>query len=49
MIADQLGHSRVSMTHVYFGRRAGDAANPAAIEACNPDGPPADAEGGDAT
>jgi integrase len=48
MIADQLGHSRVSMTQdVYLGRRAGNAANLAAIEAYNPDGPPIDAEGGD--
>ena len=40
MIADQLGHSRVSMTQdVYLGRRAGNAANLAAIEAYNPDSP----------
>jgi integrase len=38
MIADQLGHSRVSMTQdVYLGRRAGNAANVAALEAYNPD------------
>jgi integrase len=38
MIADQLGHSRVSMTQdVYLGRRAGNAANLAALEAFNPD------------
>ncbi len=37
MIADQLGRSRVSMTQdVYFGRRAGNAANSAALEAYNP-------------
>jgi integrase len=48
MIADQLGHSRVSMTQdVYLGRRAGNAANLAAIEAYNPDRPPVDAGGGD--
>lgn len=42
MIADQLGHSRVSMTQdVYLGRRAGNAANVAALEAYNPDLPPA--------
>ena len=35
MIADQLGHSRVSMTQdVYMGPRAG---NLAALEAYNPD------------
>jgi integrase len=40
MIADQLGHSRVSMTQdVYLGRRAGNASNLAALEAYNPDGP----------
>lgn len=50
MIADQLGHSRVSMTQdVYLGRRAGNAANLAAIEAYNPDRPPTEAEGGDVT
>lgn len=38
MIADQLGHSKVSMTQdVYLGRRAGNAANLAALEAYNPD------------
>ena len=38
MIADQLGHSRVSMTQdVYLGRRAGNAGNVAALEASNPD------------
>lgn len=38
MIADQLGHSRVSMTQdVYLGRRAGNSANLAALEAYNPD------------
>ena len=38
MIADQLGHSRVSMTQdVYLGRRAGNAGNIAALEAANPD------------
>jgi len=38
MIADQPGHSRVSMTHdVSLGRRAGNAANLAALEAFNPD------------
>jgi integrase len=38
MIADQLGHSRVSMTQdVYLGRRAGNASNLAALEAYNPD------------
>jgi integrase len=42
MIADQLGHSRVSMTQdVYLGRRAGNASNLAALEAYNPDPPPA--------
>jgi integrase len=50
MIADQLGHSRVSMTQdVYLGRRAGNAANLAALEAYNPDvQQPSDA-GGDVT
>jgi integrase len=38
MIADQLGHSRVSMTlDVYLGRRAANSANLAALEAYNPD------------
>jgi integrase len=38
MITDQLGHSLVSMTQdVYLGRRAGNAANLAALEAYNPD------------
>lgn len=38
MIADQLGHSRVSMTQdVYLGRRAGNATNLPALEAFNPD------------
>jgi len=38
MIADQLGHSRVSMTQdVYLGRRAGNADNLLALEASNPD------------
>ena len=38
MIADQLGHSRVSMTQdVYLGRRASNAGNLAALEAYNPD------------
>ncbi len=42
MIADQLGHSRVSMTQdVYLGRHAGNAGNVAALEAYNPDLPPA--------
>ncbi len=41
MIADQLGHSRVSMTQdVYLGRRAGNASNLAALEALNPDAVP---------
>lgn len=40
MIADQLGHSRVSMTQdVYLGRKAGNAANLRALEAYNPDLP----------
>ncbi len=40
MIADQLGHSRVSMTQdVYLGRRAQNAGNVAALEAANPDLP----------
>ena len=38
MIADQLGHSRVSMTQdVYRGRRAANPGNLAALEASNPD------------
>ena len=42
MIADQLGHSRVSMTQdVFLSRRAGNAANLAALEAYNPDLPSA--------
>lgn len=49
MIADQLGHSRVSMTQdVYLGRRAGNAANLKALEAYNPDLPPAEDERGGA-
>ena len=37
MIADQLGHSRVSMTKdVYLGRRAANAGNVAALESYNP-------------
>ena len=37
MIADQLGHSRVSMTQdVYLGRRASNAGNLGALEAWNP-------------
>lgn len=37
-IADQLGHSRVSMTmDVYVGRKAANAGNVAALEAFNPD------------
>ena len=37
MIADQLGHSRVSMTQdVYLGRRAANAGNVAALETYNP-------------
>jgi integrase len=41
MIADQLGHSRVSMTQdVYLGRRAGNVGNLAALEAYNPDPKP---------
>ena len=39
MIADQLGHSRVSMTQdVYLGRRAANAGNLAALEAYDPIG-----------
>ena len=38
MIADQIGHSRVSMTlDVYLGRRAQNAGNLAALETANPD------------
>lgn len=38
MIADQLGHSRVSMTQdVYLGRRAANAPNAVALEAYDPD------------
>jgi integrase len=41
MIADQLGHARVSMTQdVYLGRRASNAANAAALEAHDPDAEP---------
>jgi integrase len=37
MIADQLGHSRVSMTQdAYLGRRAANAGNVAALETYNP-------------
>ena len=40
MMADQLGHSRVSMTqNVYLGRRAANAGSVAALETYNP--PPA--------
>lgn len=36
MIADQLGHSRMSMTQdVYLGRRASNAGNLGALEAWN--------------
>ena len=39
-IADQLGHSRVSMTQdVYLVRKAKNAGNLDALEALNPDGP----------
>jgi integrase len=49
MIADQLGHSRVSMTQdVYLGRRAGNAGNLKALEAYNPDLPPVEDETGGA-
>jgi len=49
MIADQLGHSRVSMTQdVYLGRRAGNAGNLKALEAYNPDLPPVKDETGGA-
>jgi len=45
MIADQLGHSRVSMTQdVYLRRRAGNAGNLAALEASNPDASPVGAD-----
>jgi integrase len=38
MIADQLGHSHVSMTQdVYLGRRASNSGNLPALEAYNPD------------
>ena len=38
MIADQLGHARVSMTQdVYIGRRPVNAPNVVALEAYNPD------------
>lgn len=42
MIADQLGHARVSMTQdVYLGRRAGNAgSNVSALEASKPDSDP---------
>jgi len=42
MIADQLGHSRVSMTQdIYLGRRASNAGNLAALEAWHtPEDPP---------
>ena len=42
MIADQLGHPRVSKTQdVYLGRRASNAGNLAALEAWHiPEGPP---------
>lgn len=37
MIADQLGHSRVSMTQdVYLGRRVANAGNLAALESYEP-------------
>jgi integrase len=47
MVADQLGHSRISMTQdVYMGRRAKNAGNVAALEAdSSPDSSP-DAPGG---
>lgn len=49
MIADQLGHSRVSMTQdVYLGRRIGNAGNVAALEAANPDAGPV-SEGDDSS
>jgi len=38
MIADHLGHSRVSMTQdVYLGRRAANSGNLTVLEAYNPD------------
>ena len=38
MIADELGHARVSMTQdTYLGRRAANAGNLAALEAYDPD------------
>jgi len=47
MIADQLGHSRVSMTQdVYLGRRAANAGNVAALETYNP-APATDEQRGD--
>jgi integrase len=37
MIADQLGHARVSMTQdAYLGRRAANAGNVAALDTYNP-------------
>ena len=46
MVADQLGHSRISMTQdVYMGRRAKNAGNVAALEASNPDADPAAGRG----
>jgi integrase len=49
IIADQLGHSRVSTTQkVYLSRRAGNAGNLKALEAYNPDLPPVDDEIGGA-
>jgi integrase len=37
MIADQLGHSQISMTQdVYLGRRAANGGKVAALEAYNP-------------
>ena len=46
VIADQLGHSRVSMTQdLYLGRRAGNAGNLAALEASNPDVSPVGEKG----
>ena len=47
MIADQLGHSRMSMTQdVYLGRRAANAGNVAALETYSP-APPTDEQPGD--
>jgi integrase len=47
MIADQLGHSRVSMTQdVYLGRRAANPGNVAALETYNP-APATDEQRGD--